>query len=169
MQISMYQASVPRFIHMLGNLSAILDKAKAHVAAKGIKEEALTNFRLYPDMLPFAKQIMLATDTAKACPARLAGVAPPVFEDVEQTFDELQARLAKTIAYLKTFGPEQIDGGEDREVTLKRRDGEVVLPAMQYLFWHALPNFHFHVTTAYAILRHNGVEIGKSDYLGKVG
>jgi uncharacterized protein len=166
MPISMYQASVPRFIHMLGNLNAILAKAQAHAQAKKLDELALTGFRLYPDMLPFTRQVMIATDTAKGCAARLAGVTPPVYEDTEKTFDELQARVAKTIAYLQTFKPEQIDGSEEKEVTLKRRDGEERYQGLHYLQWHAIPNFYFHVSTAYAILRHNGVEIGKRDFLG---
>lgn len=166
MPISMYQASVPRFIHMLGNLNAILAKAQAHAQAKKIDEQALTGFRLYPDMLPFTRQIMIATDTAKGCAARLAGVTPPVYEDTEKTLDELQARVAKTIAYLQTFKPEQIDGSEEKQVTLKRRDGDEHYAGLHYLQWHAIPNFYFHVSTAYAILRHNGVEIGKRDFLG---
>lgn len=167
MSISMYQASVPRFIHMLGNLSAILAKAQAHAQARKIDESAYTGFRLAPDMLPFTRQIMIATDTAKGCAARLAGVTPPVYEDTEKTLDELQARIAKTVAYLQTFKPEQIDGSEEKEVTLKRRDGEEHYQGLHYLQWHAIPNFFFHVSMAYAILRHNGVEIGKRDFLGQ--
>ncbi len=164
--MSMYQASVPRFIHMLGNLHAILSKAQAHAKAKGIDELAFTGFRLYPDMLPLTNQIMIATDTAKGCAARLAGVTAPVYEDNEKTFAELGERIAKTLVYLQSFKPEQIDGSEEREVVLKRRTGEERLQGMPYLLNSALPNFFFHVTTAYAILRHNGVEIGKKDYLG---
>jgi hypothetical protein len=166
MQITMYQASVPRFIHMLGNLNAILAQAQAHAQARKIDESAFTGFRLAPDMLPFTRQVMIATDTAKGCAARLAGVTSPVYEDTEKTLDELQARVAKTIAYLQTFKPEQIDGSEEKEVTLKRRDGEERYQGLHYLQWHAIPNFYFHVSMAYAILRHNGVEIGKRDFLG---
>lgn len=162
----MYQASVPRFIHMLGNLHTILSKAQAHAQAKGIDELAFTGFRLYPDMLPLTNQIMIATDTAKGCAARLAGVTPPVYEDNEKTFAELNERIAKTLVYLQSFKPEQIDGSEEREVVLKRRTGEERLQGMPYLLNSALPNFFFHITTAYAILRHNGVEVGKRDYLG---
>jgi hypothetical protein len=162
----MYQASVPRFIHMLNNLSAILAKAQAHVDAKKLDETALTGFRLYPDMLPMARQVMIATDTAKGAAARLAGVEIPVYEDVEKTLAELQARIAKTVAYLQTFSPAQIDGSEEREVVIKRRDSETRHSGLQYLLGQAVPNFYFHITTAYAILRHNGVEIGKRDYLG---
>ncbi len=164
--LTMYQASVPRFINTLGNLSAILDKAQAHVEAKKLDETALTTFRLYPDMLPRARQVMIVTDTAKGLAARLAGVEIPVYEDSEKTLAELKARIAKTIAYLQTFQPAQIDGTEDKEIVIKRGDKETRYHGMQFLLGHALPNFYFHVTTTYAILRHNGVEIGKRDYLG---
>ncbi len=166
MTLSMYQASVPRFINTLGNLSAILDKAQAHVDAKKLDETALTGFRLYPDMLPMARQVMIVTDTAKGLAARLAGVDIPVYEDTEKTLAELKARIAKTIAYLQTFQPAQIDGTEDKEIVIKRGDKETRYTGQQFLLGHAVPNFYFHVTTAYAILRHNGVEIGKRDYLG---
>ena len=166
MSISMYQASVPRFIHMLNNLAAILDKAQAYVDSRKIDETALTGYRLFPDMLPMARQIMIASDTAKGAAARLAGVEIPVYEDSEKTLAELKSRIAKTVAYLQTFQPAQIDGSEEREVVLKRRTGEERYPGLPYLLGQALPNFYFHVTTAYAILRHNGVEIGKRDYLG---
>ena len=166
MTLSMYQASVPRFINILGNLSAILDKTQAHVDAKKLDETALTGFRIYPDMLPMARQIMIATDTAKGLAARLAGVDIPVYEDTETTLAELKARIAKTIAYLQTFTPAQIDGTEDKAIVIKRGDKETRYTGMQFLLGHAVPNFYFHVTTTYAILRHNGVEIGKRDYLG---
>ena len=166
MSISMYQASVPRFINILGNLSAILDKTQAHVEARKLDETALTGFRLYPDMLPMARQIMITTDTAKGLVARLAGVEIPVYEDTEKTIPELKARIAKTIAYLQSFKPAQIDGTEDKEIVIKRGDKETRYTGMQFMLGHAVPNFYFHVTTTYAILRHNGVEIGKRDYLG---
>jgi hypothetical protein len=166
MNISMYQASVPRFINALNNLSAILDKAQAHVDAKKLDETALTSFRLYPDMLPMTRQIMIATDTAKGLAARLAGVDIPVYEDTEKTLSELKARITKTVSYLQTFKPEQIDGTEDKEIIIKRGDKETRYTGMQFLLGHAVPNVYFHVTTAYNILRHNGVEIGKRDYLG---
>ena len=166
MTLSMYQASVPRFINTLGNLSAILDKTQAHVDAKKLDETALTGFRLYPDMLPMARQVMIVTDTAKGLAARLAGVDIPVYEDTEKTLAELKARIAKTIAYLQTFQPAQIDGTEDKEIVIKRGEKETRYTGQQFLLGHAVPNFYFHVTTAYAILRHNGVEIGKRDYLG---
>lgn len=166
MSLSMYQASVPRFVNMLTNLSAILDKAQAHVDAKKLDETALTGFRLYPDMLPLAKQVQIACDTAKGAAARLAGVEIPVFEDNEKTLAELKARIAKTIAFVQSVKSAQIDGTEDKEIVLKRGDKETRYKGMQFLLGHATPNVYFHITTTYAILRHNGVEIGKRDYLG---
>jgi hypothetical protein len=166
MTLSMYQASVPRFINALNNLSSILDKAQAHVDARKLDETALTSFRLYPDMLPMARQVMIAADTAKGLAARLAGVESPVYEDTEKTLSELKARLAKTVVYLQSFKPEQIDGTEDKEIITRRGDKETRYTGMQYLLGHAVPNVYFHITTAYNILRHNGVEIGKRDYLG---
>jgi hypothetical protein len=166
MTISMYQASVPSFIRMLNNLSAILEKAVAHAEAKKIDPAVLTNSRLYPDMLPLARQIHIATDQAKGCGARLAGIEPPKFEDKEATFPELIARIQKTISFLDSFKPEQIDGSEKKTITLQVRNNTLTFEGMPYLLNFALPNFYFHVTTAYDILRHCGVEIGKRDYLG---
>jgi len=166
MSISMYQASAQRFVNTLKNLSAILDKAQAHADAKKIEPRVLTAARLYPDMFPMSRQVQSACDTAKGAVARLAGVEVPVHEDTEQTFEELKARIAKTIAFINTIKPEQVDGSDDKEVVLKFRTGEVKFKGMQYLLGQALPNFYFHVTTAYNILRHNGVEVGKKDYIG---
>jgi len=166
MTISMYQASVPRFVNVLGNLSAILDKAQAHVEAKKIDPGVLPAFRLFPDMLPMSAQVQIASDTAKGVVARLAGVDIPAYEDTEVTIADLKARIAKTIAFLQTFTPAQIDGTEDKEIIVKRRDKETRYTGIQFLLGHAVPNVYFHVTTAYNILRHNGVEIGKRDYLG---
>ena len=166
MKISMYQASAPRFINILTNLSAILDKAQAHVEAKKIDPAALTAYRLAPDMFPFTRQVQTASDTAKGAVARLAGVEIPKFDDTEQTFAELKARIARTIEFIKTVKPEQVDGSEDKEIVLKLGAREVRFTGIQYLLGHAHPNFYFHVTTAYNILRHNGVEIGKRDYIG---
>ncbi|MCC8394574.1 DUF1993 domain-containing protein [Paraburkholderia sp. MMS20-SJTR3] len=166
MSISMYQASLPVLIRGLKNLQAILGKAEAHAAAKQIEPTVFTNARLAPDMLPLLRQVYIASDTAKGCAARLAGVEPPKFDDIEQTFDELHARIQKTIDYLKEFKPEQIDGSESRAITLKLRPGPVEFTGLSYLLGFVLPNFFFHVTTAYDILRHNGVELGKLDYLG---
>jgi len=166
MPISMYQASVPRFVNILGNLSNILDKAQAYVDAKKIDQGALTSYRLFPDMLPMTKQVQIASDTAKGVVARLAGIEIPVYEDNEQTLAELKARIAKTIAFVQSVKPEQIDGSEEKEIVIKRGDKETRYKGMQFLLGHAVPNFYFHVTTTYNILRHNGLEIGKRDYLG---
>jgi len=167
MTISMYQASVPRFVNILGNLSNILDKAQAYVDAKKLDTATLTNYRLFPDMLPMSAQVQIACDTAKGLVARLAGVAIPVYEDNEKTLADLKARVAKTIAFIQTVTPAQIDGTEDKEIVIKRGDKETRYTGMQFLLGHAVPNFYFHVTTTYNILRHNGIEIGKRDYLGK--
>ena len=166
MTISMYQASVPRFVNVLGNLSNILDKAQAHVDAKKLDPAALTSYRLFPDMLPMTKQVQIACDTAKGVVARLAGMDIPVYEDNEKTLADMKARIAKTVAFIQTVTPAQIDGSEEKEIVIKRGDKETRYKGMQFLLGHALPNFYFHVTTAYNILRHNGIEIGKRDYLG---
>ncbi|MEO8459880.1 MAG: DUF1993 domain-containing protein [Dokdonella sp.] len=166
MSLSMYDASVPVFIHGLTNLSTILDKAKAHAEAKKIDPDALLGMRLFPDMFPLSRQIQIAADLAKGPAARLAEVERPVYEDTEKTFDELQARIAKTIAFLKTLKPEQINGSEDREVSVTLRGNDVKFRGQPYLLYFALPNFYFHLTTTYALLRHGGVEIGKMDYVG---
>lgn len=166
MTISMYQASVPRFVNILGNLSNILDKAQAHVDAKKLDAAALTAYRLFPDMLPMTTQVQIACDTAKGVVARLAGVEIPAYEDNEKTLADLKARVAKTIAFIQTMKPGQIDGTEDKEIIVKRRDKETRYQGMQFLLGHAIPNFYFHVATTYNILRHNGIEIGKRDYLG---
>ena len=166
MTISMYQASIPRFVNILGNLSNILDKAQAYVDAKKLDPLTLTGYRLFPDMLPLTVQVLIACDTAKGVVARLAGVDIPVYEDTEKTLEELKARIAKTIAFIQTVKPEQIDGTEDKAIVTKRGDKETHYKGMQFLLGHALPNFYFHVTSTYNILRHNGVEIGKRDFLG---
>jgi hypothetical protein len=162
----MYQASVPQLVKVLGNLSNILDKAQAHVDAKKIDPAALTDFRLFPDMLPMKKQVQIACDTAKGVVARLAGVEIPVHEDTEKSLAELKVRIAKTVAFIQTVKPEQVDGTEDREIVIKRGETDIRYTGLQFLLGRALPNFYFHVTTAYAILRHNGIEIGKGDFLG---
>jgi hypothetical protein len=166
MKISMYQLSVPTFIRMLNNLAAVLDKGAAHAEAKKIDPSVLINARLYPDMLPLTRQVQIAGDTAKSAAARLAGLEPPKYEDTETTFADLKGRIQKTISYLNTFKPEQIDGSEDRTVTLQIRGNPVTFQGMPYLLNQGIPNFYFHVTTAYDILRHCGVELGKADYLG---
>lgn len=166
MAISMYQASAPRFVNTLGSLSAILDKAQAHAEAKGLDPLVLTACRIFPDMFPLSRQVQIATDTAKGALARLAGVEVPKYEDTEQGVAELKARIAKTTAFLQGFKPAQIDGSEDRQLVIKLGKNEVNWTGMQYLLGFALPNFYFHVTAAYCILRHNGVELGKRDYIG---
>jgi hypothetical protein len=167
MSISMYRASVPVFIRMLDNLAAILEKAAAHCEARKIDPSVLVNGRLYPDMFPLSKQVQIASDAAKGGAARLAQMEPPAFEDNEKSFPELVARCRKTVDYLRTIKPEQIDGSEDLTVTWKTRAATKTMLGMPYLLTHVLPNLYFHITTTYAILRHNGVEIGKGDYLGK--
>ena len=166
MTISMYQASVPRLVNILTNLNVILDKAQAHVEAKKLDPLALTEFRLFPDMLNMRRQVQIAADTAKGVVARLAGVEIPAYEDNEVSIADLKVRVAKTIAFVQGFSPAQIDGTEDKAITTKRGDKETHYTGMQFLLGHAMPNVYFHVTTAYNILRHNGVEIGKRDYLG---
>jgi hypothetical protein len=167
MTISMYQASVPRFVNILGNLSGILDKAQAHVDARKIDPTVLTGFRLFPDMLPMTTQVQIACDTAKGVIARLAGVEIPAYEDNEKTLADLKARIARTIAFIQTVTPAQIDGTEDKQIITKRGEKETRYTGIQFLLGHAVPNFYFHVTTTYNILRHNGVEIGKRDFLGQ--
>ena len=167
MNISMYQASVPVFSRALNNLAAILEKAAAQAEAKKIDPAVLIGYRLYPDMLPLARQIHIATDGAKGGVARLAGVEPPKYEDNEASFPDLISRLRKTVAYLESIKPEQIDGSEDKTVTWKTQTTTRSMQGMPYLLSHVTPNVYFHVTTAYDILRHCGIEIGKQDFLGK--
>ena len=166
MTISMYQASVPRFVNILGNLANILDKAQAHIEAKKIADATLTGYRLFPDMLPMSAQVQIATDAAKGVVARLSGVDAPVFEDTEKTIAELKTRVAKTIAFIQSVPADKIDGTEDKDIVIKRGEKETHYKGLQFLLGHAVPNFYFHVTTTYNILRHNGIEIGKRDYLG---
>ena len=166
MNISMYQASAPRFVNTLKNLSAILDKAQAYADTKKIDPTVLTSYRLYPDMFTMARQVQIACDTAKGAVARLAGVEVPKHEDTERTLAELKARIAKTIEFIGTIKPSQIDGSEDKDIALKLGRQEVKFKGMQYLLGFAHPNFYFHATTAYDILRHNGLDIGKQDYIG---
>lgn len=167
MTLSMYQASVPVFLRGLENLSVILAKGAAHAEAKKIDPAVFVNARLAPDMFPFSRQIQIASDAAKGAAARLAGVELPSWPDTETTFPELQARIAKTIAFIKGFTAQQIDGSEERTCILKVRGEEMTFRGQDYLFKLSIPNFFFHITTAYDILRHNGVEVGKMDYLGR--
>ena len=168
MALSMYQASVPLFVKTLSNLAAILDKAAAFAAAKKVDPSVLLAYRLAPDMLSLTRQVQIAADHAKRAPARLAGIEAPAYEDKEASFAELKARIDKTIAYIQTLNSGQIDGSETREITLKIGGNSQTLSGQTYLLHNALPNFFFHVTTAYAILRHCGVEIGKKDFIGQV-
>jgi hypothetical protein len=165
--MSFHDATVPAFLQILGSLSGILSKAEAHCKAKNIQPEVLLGARLYPDMLPFAKQIQLVCDfSGKSC-ARLTQSEVPTTPDTEKTFDELKARLAKTIDYVKAFKPAQFDGAGSREVTFPvGPDKTLTLKGQQFLNNYAFPNFYFHAATAHGILRHNGVEIGKRDFLG---
>lgn len=166
MAMSMYQASAPRFVNTLKNLSATLDKAQAHCEARKIDPLVLTAARLYPDMFALGRQVQVTCDTAKGAMARLAGVEIPKYDDSEQSFDELKARIAKTVAFIETFKPAQVDGCEDKNLVIKLGAREMQWTGMQYLLGFALPNFYFHAATAYGILRHNGVELVKRDYIG---
>lgn len=166
MTISMYQASVPVFTHMLTALSAVLDKAEAFAAAKKIDSAVLPATRLCPDMFPLTRQVQIACDFAKGTAARLAGVEVPSYADTEATLPELKQRIAKTLAFIATITPGQIDGSEERDISLKVGPQEMHFKGLPYLVSFSLPNFYFHVTAAYAILRANGVDLGKMDYLG---
>ena len=168
MKISMYEASIPTFLHSLRNLKAILQKGVAHAESKKFEPTLLATTRLAVDMLPLTRQVQIASDAAKGAAARLAGVDAPKFEDNETTIAELIARVDKTIDYLQSFKPEQLDGSEERTITIPTPRQTFSFPGLIFLRHWALPNFFFHVTTAYNLLRHNGVEIGKADYLGKV-
>lgn len=166
MSLSLYDVTVPVFTRMLANLLVFLDKAEADAAARKYSTEALVDARLAPDMIPFRGQVMFATDHVKGCVSRLAGQQVPSWPDEEKTFDELRARVQKAIDLLATITPEALQGSETREVTLNTRTGEVTLSGLDYVNQRAMPNFYFHVTTAYDILRHNGVPLGKSDFIG---
>lgn len=168
MKISMYQASVATMARALNNLAAVLEKGAQHCEAKKIDPAVMVNARLFPDMLPLSKQVQIASDTAKGGAARLAGMEPPSYPDSEATFAELVERARKTVKYLETLKPEQMEGAEDRTVTWKAGEQTRSMQGMPYLLNRVLPNLFFHCATAYAILRHNGVEIGKQDFLGKL-
>ncbi len=166
MALSMYSASVPVFIRMLGHLANWLDRAEAHAQAKKFDPAVYLSARLAPDMLPFVKQIQIACDAAKFGVARLGGVEAPKFDDGEASFAELRERIRRTQEFVRSVPPAAIDGTEDKDITVPRRDGNLVLKGEFYLKHYVLPNFYFHLTTAYALLRHNGVDLGKGDYLG---
>lgn len=167
MTISMYQTSVPSLIRSLNNLAVILTKAAAHAEAKKIEPSVLINSRLFPDMFPLSKQVQIVSDVARRGAARLAGLEAPAMADTETTFAELIDRTHNTITYLKTLTPAQIDGSESKQIILPMGKESMTFEGMPYLLSFILPNVYFHVTTVYAILRHNGVELGKMDFLGK--
>ena len=163
--MNMYDASVPVFTHFLRSLSVILKKAEVHCAAKKIDPAVILNARLFPDMFALTRQVQIASDAAKGAGARLAGIAVPSWADEEKSFDELQARISKTIEFLAGLKPEQFAGAESREIALRAGGRELNFTGFAYLETWAKPNFYFHLTTAYAILRHNGIELGKPDFL----
>lgn len=165
--MSLYSISIPQYKKMLHNVESWLDKASAHAAAKSYDTSVLLDARLAPDQFPLVRQIQLACDEAKGSAARLAGREPPKHPDTEKTFDEIRARLKTVIAYLDTIGPEDFEGAETRRISLSFLPGMVILGA-DYLEGMALPNFYFHVTTAYSILRKNGVDLGKRDFIGSL-
>lgn len=167
MSLSMYQASVPVFVRALTNLQHVLKLGEKHANEKKVEGSVMLQTRLIPDMLPLVKQIQIATDTAKNAAARLAGVDPLKFEDNETSFDELYSRIERAVDYIKSFKPEQIDGSETRAVTMKTRTGEEHFEGEAYLLHFVIPNMFFHCTTAYAILRKSGANLGKQDFMGK--
>lgn len=168
MTLSMYQASVPVFVRQFASLTAILDKAEVFAAERGIDPAELLEARLAPDMHPLTRQVQIASDAVKGGIARLAGVEMPSFPDTETSFAELKARIAKTVTFIEAVPADKIDGSEERAITLKIADREMTFPGQTFLLSFVLPNFFFHVSIAYALLRSNGVEIGKRDYLGGV-
>lgn len=166
MSLSMFQASIPVFVHVLTNLSQVLDKGLKHAEANNIDPVVFLQARLAPDMFALPRQVQIATDVVKGGAGRLAGGDVPSFADTESTFEELQARIRKTIDFLNTLTPAQIDNTETKDISLKIGGRDLQFKGMEYLLYFVLPNLYFHVTTAYAILRHNGVKIGKADFLG---
>jgi len=166
MTISMHKVSVPAFTRGLSSLKTVLTKGAAHAAAKKIDESVFLNARLFPDMLPLTRQVYIATDFARGTVARLAGSEPPKWEDNETTFADLIARVDRALEAVKAFTPAQIDGSETRPVTRPVRGEPKTFTGINYLLQYSLPNFYFHVATAYAILRSNGVELGKGDFIG---
>jgi hypothetical protein len=166
MSLSMYEAAFPPVIRTLGNLSAILDKAAAHCEARKIDPSVLMHYRLAPDMYALPRQFQVATDQAKGMAARLAGLEVPSYPDTESTIDELKARLAKTLEFVKSVPQSRVEGSEDRDIVLKLGGRELRLTGRGYVFGFVLPNFYFHAATAYDLLRHAGVELGKRDFIG---
>jgi hypothetical protein len=166
MTISMYQASAPVYLQYLNSISAVLDKGAAFAESRKLDPAQLLQARLYPDMHPLVKQVQIFTDQATRGMSRLAGVEPPPFPDTETSFAELKARIQRAIAHVESFKPEQIDGSEGREIVMKTPRGDLNFKGKDYLLGFSLPNFFFHATATYAILRHVGVEIGKMDFMG---
>lgn len=166
MSISMYSASVPVIVRTLSNLQSWFDKAEAHAQAKKFEPAVLLGARLAPDMLPFTKQVQIACDSAKFAVARLSGVDAPKFDDTEVSFTDLRLRIASTLEYIRSVPAAKIDGTENKDIVVPRRDGSMTLKGEVYLKHYSLPNLYFHVMTAYALLRHNGVDLGKGDFLG---
>jgi len=169
MSLSLYQVAIPSLQRGLRQLSHVLERGARHAAEAGLDPATLIQGRLAPDMLPLAAQVQRVSDTAKGTGERLSGVPSPKLPDTEQTFDELQARIQATADYLASLTPEQVDGGATREITLKFGKLGTRLEGVDYLLQFGLPNFYFHVVTAYDILRHHGVPVGKLDYLGPIG
>ena len=168
MPVLMYDASVPVFKQILGSLTSIIEKAEVYANERKMDPNALLQARLFPDMFTFTRQVLLTTDFAKGAAARLSGIEVPKYEDNEQTFEEVKARIAKTLAFIATVKPEQMEGSDSRDVTVPMGPNNAkTFKGQTYLFHYALPNFHFHAATAYAILRHNGLDIGKKDFIGK--
>lgn len=167
MQITMYETLVPTANKMLGAMSALLDKAEAYAAQRKFEPAVLLNSRLAPDMFPLTRQVQIACDMTKGAAARLTGSEVPSYPDTEATIAELKARIAKTLAFVNGFDASKYAGSEDRDIVLKTRAGELNFKGLDYLRDYVLPNLYFHVTMTYAILRHNGVEIGKNDFLGR--
>jgi hypothetical protein len=168
MAMSMYQASVPVFVRTLTNLKSILNKASTHAQARKIDEAALLGARLFPDMFPLTRQVQLACDYARGTAARLAGKEPPAYEESEKTIAELITRIDRSIDYVRSVPAGELDGSETREIVRPLRGQPKKFTGQNYLVQFALPSFFFHATTAYAILRHSGLEIGKADYLGQL-
>ena len=168
MPISMYEACVPTVSRALTNLRAVLRKASEQIQANDINPDAIMSFRLFPNMLPFRWQVYIATDTAKLAAARLGEIEAPVFTDDQVTFADLDARIGRTLEFLAAIKPEQIDGSEDKDITIEHGTEKCRYTGQRYLLGYVLPNLYFHVTTAYGILRHNGIDIGKKDYMGDI-
>jgi hypothetical protein len=168
MSVTLYEVALPPIERGLDNLSGLLDKAAAHATARKFDSVVLVQARLYPDMFPLSRQVQITCDTAKGAAARLAGLEIPKHEDTEATLAELKQRIAKTLDFVRSVRPEQVESGEGRSIELKFPSGTLKFSARSYLTDFVLPNLYFHISMVYALLRHNGVEIGKMDFLGKI-